>query len=117
MGNTLCSRQKNDSKILNDSEQCISDYVSKLLECEEINSNLIPDSMESKMYKKFLLKMVCTIKLILQDLHIEVLNHRLKINLEPISSTSSTKKNASTNVTPEEIHEEEVQQVTSNEIV
>merc|ERR1712146_711117 len=102
---TICSRQKNDNKILNDSEQCISDYVSKLLECEEINSNVIPDSMESKMYKKFLLKMVCTIKLILQDLHIEVLNHRLKIHLEPIL----TKKNSvATNVTVDEITSDEM---------
>jgi hypothetical protein len=111
MGNKLCTRQK-DTKTLNESEQCISDYVRKLLECDEINSNVIPDSMESKMYEKFLLKMVCTIKLILQDLHIEVLNHRLKIYLEPILTK---KKSVATNVTVDEIQES--QQVTSDEMV
>ena len=97
MGNKLCTRQK-DNKTLSPSEECISMYVDKLLQCDDINSNIIPDSMESKMYEKFLLKMVSAIKLILEDLHVEVLNHRLKIHLEPILRTTT-----GTNVTPGEI--------------
>lgn len=101
MGNR-CTKQE-EEKSVSPSQKCILNYVDKLLKCSDINSNIIPDSMEEKMYQNFLSKMIATIKLILEDLNIQVMNHRLKISLEPI-----LKQHVGTNVTLDHNADEKV---------
>lgn len=61
----------------------IEDYIDDFLQDEEINTCL-PDKMERKMYKNVLVKTITLLEKVLETTEIQILNHRIRLVLEPI---------------------------------
>lgn len=65
----------------------IEDYIEDFLQDEEINTCL-PDKMERKMYKNVLVKTITLLEKVLETTEIQILNHRIRLVLEPIEKNS-----------------------------
>lgn len=86
MGNFFKSFETNtetkSSKII-----AIEDYIDDFLQDEEINTCL-PDKMERRMYKNVLVKTITLLEKVLETTEIQILNHRIRLVLEPIEKNS-----------------------------
>lgn len=65
----------------------IEDYIEDFLQDEEINTCL-PDKMERRMYKNVLVKTITLLEKVLETTEIQILNHRVRLVLEPIDKNS-----------------------------
>jgi len=70
----------------------IEDYIDDFLQDEEINSCL-PDKMERKMYKNVLVKTITLLEKVLETTEIQILNHRIRLVLEPMEQEQEEDSN------------------------
>ena len=81
MGNFLNLSKKTEEDTSETS--AIEQYIDTFLHNEEINTCL-PDKIERKMYKKVLTKTIALLEKVLETTEIKILNHRVRLVLEPI---------------------------------
>lgn len=66
----------------------IKHFVDSLIEDEDINIPYVPDCIERRIYRNVLKLVLGTADRVLQSTFIELLGHRIRFDLEPVSPSS-----------------------------
>lgn len=75
-----------------ESKEAICRFVETLLQQETMNAKYIPDAMEKQIYMALLLRLFSTTQHVLQQQEWVILNHRVRLTFEPISSSTKKEK-------------------------
>jgi hypothetical protein len=81
MGNILKKSQKPEKT---ETDIIIDNLVKKMLENKKINLQLVPDSLEEKMYRTILEVLIAHIEDMTKTIKIQFLNHEITLDFHPI---------------------------------
>lgn len=71
------------------SEKAIRRFVDTLLENRQTNCTFVPDCVERDLYKNFLLMILGNLSQIGESIRLDILNHRITIQIRPIEDSPS----------------------------
>ena len=100
MGNFF--RSSTTTEVKSSKVVAIENYIDDFLQDEEINSCL-PDKMERKMYKNVLVKTITLLEKVLETTEIQILNHRIRLVLEPTEQEQEEEEDSNIEQQEEEI--------------
>lgn len=65
----------------------IAKFVDDLLKDDNINLTLVPDSIEKRVYMRLFVMVLSGIKEGLEEVHLDIMGHRITLHIEPIPET------------------------------
>ena len=69
-----------------DEDKAIDAVVDKFLANEFVNNKYIPDVIERRMYRNVIKMSIGCMKTTFDNVHVEILGHKLSINIEPVAA-------------------------------
>jgi hypothetical protein len=71
----------------------IDSVVDEFMKDKGLNSSLIPDFLEKRLYKNFLVLALSAMNRVLDTTHVEFLNHRIEFTMKPAPSDGTSTSN------------------------